>query len=27
MGEWSFENWGIEYGSMTEEFIDYMEAH
>jgi len=27
MDEWSFENWGIKYWSMTQEFIDYMEAH
>lgn len=27
MDEWSFENWGIKYWSMTQEFIDYMKAH
>ena len=27
MDEWNFENWGIRYWSMTQEFIDYMEKH
>lgn len=27
MDEWNFENWGIKYWSMTQEFIDYVKQH
>ena len=27
MDEWNFENWGIKYWSMTQEFTDYVKQH
>lgn len=27
MDEWNFENWGIKYWSMTQEFMDYIANH